>query len=92
MSSDRSITRELGVGEVITKTFNLYKFEFVKYFVLFLVVYAVYGAVLTAVQNTITTTPVPANATGRQIVDWFTANAGGLVGSGALRSLLFLVF
>ena len=38
MSSDRSITRELGVGEVITKTFNLYKFEFVKYFVLFLVV------------------------------------------------------
>ena len=43
-------------------------------------------------QNTITITPVPANATGRQIVDWFTANAGGLVGSGALRLLLFLVF
>ncbi len=92
MGSQEGVTKELGVGEVISKTFDLYKLEFVKYFILFLVLYAVYGAVLTAVQNAVVVQSVPTNANGTQIATWFRDNAGALLGSGLVRLLVLVVF
>lgn len=92
MASQERITRELSVGEVVSETLELYRREFVKYFVLFLVAYAVYGAALTAIKNVAAAPPLPPHTTGQQFVDWFRTNAGTFVASGVLRLLLLLVF
>jgi hypothetical protein len=49
--SEKGIKRELSLGEVISKTFELYRRDFVKYFVLFAVVEAVIGVVTAVAQR-----------------------------------------
>ena len=92
MSTDQGITRELGFGEVISKTFGLYRSRFASYFALFAVVYAIYGAVLTAVNDAVTIRLLPPGANATQVADWFRANAGPLVGSELARLLVLLAF
>lgn len=48
MSQGRSITQELGIGDVISKTFQLYRSQFVKYVILFAIIEAITGGITTA--------------------------------------------
>ena len=92
MASQQGVDRELSIGEVVSKTFELYRQEFVNYFVLFLVVEAIYGAVLTALRHSVVTPVPPANATYQQYSAWLSASAGPLITSVAISLLALLVF
>ena len=92
MTSEQGITKELTIGEVVTRTLELYRRDFTKYFVLFLIVEAIYGAALTGLHHVVTTPALPAHATGQQIASWFSTNGGALAASTAATLLVALVF
>ena len=79
MSSDQSITKELSLGEVVSKTFALYRRNFVKYFVLAAVVEAVIGIVTTLAYNAFPLPTLPAHATSQQALTWVTGFFGNLI-------------
>ncbi len=85
MASEQSIVSELSFGEVISRTFELYQRNFVKYFVLFLVVEAIIGVVDTLAYNAFPLPTLPPNPTTQQVLDW----APGFFG--ALASLLLVI-
>jgi len=96
MASQQGITRELGIGEVVSKTLELYQREFMKYFILFLIVEAIYGLVLTAVQHAIqqvaAAPALPANPTMQQVTNWLGTYIGPALATGAATLLIALVF
>jgi hypothetical protein len=53
MPEAQAITRELTIGEVISKTFDLYRRDFVKYLVVFLVVEVIIGILTTLVTRAV---------------------------------------
>ena len=63
MSNGQGITKELSLGEVVSKTFELYKRDFSKYVVLFVVVEAIIGVFTTLVQRAVILPIPPANVT-----------------------------
>ncbi len=79
MATERVVTQELGLGEVVSKTFDLYRRNFVKYFVLYLVVEAAIGAVSTVAYGYFVLPTLPPNPTQQQIVDWFPGYFGTLI-------------
>ena len=92
MSSDQGITRELSLGEVVSKTFELYRRGFVKYFILFVVVEAVIGAVTTVAYSSISIPALPTSPTPQQAASWFPGFLGAVVAIGAIVGLASLVF
>jgi zinc-ribbon domain len=71
VSSDQGIARELSLGEVVSKTFDLYRRNFAKYFVLYVVVEAVVGLVSTVAYGAFVLPALPTGATSQQVVNWF---------------------
>lgn len=92
VSSDQGITRELGIGEVISKTFELYRRNFAKYFVLFVVVEAIIGIVNTLAYNAFSLPVLPSNATPQQVLNWLPGYLGSLFELGAVIAVVSLVF
>ena len=93
MSSGRTVTQELGIGEVVSKTFDLYRRNFAKYFVLYVVVYAIIGVVSALATRAFVLPTLPANPTSQQVLNWvpgFFSTLFLLVGSIALVSLVFV--
>jgi len=79
VSSGTSITQELGLGDVISRTFELYRRNFAKYFVLFVVVEAIIGVVSTLARGAFPLPTLPANPTNQQVIDWAPGFFGTLV-------------
>ena len=78
MASDQGITGELSLGGVISKTFELYRRNFIKYFLLFVVVEAIIGVVETFAYSAFVLPVLPAHPTSQQIVNWFPGYVGTL--------------
>ena len=92
MTSEVGITRELSFGEVISKTFELCRRNFVKYTVLFLVVEAAIGLADVWAYGAFPLLAPPANATSQDIVNWapgFFTNLVYFVGVVGIVSLIF---
>ncbi len=90
---ERGIQRELSVGEVISKTFEIYRRDFAKYFVLFVVVEAIVGFVTALARRAFVLPTPPLNPTPQEALNWFSgfiASLVPLVGSIAIVSLVFL--
>src|SRR6266704_818717 len=73
MQPEQGISRELGLGEVISKTFEVYRRDFAKYFVLFAVVGVIVQAVTTLAQQAFVLPILPVNPTPQQFSTWFSA-------------------
>ncbi|OLE75801.1 hypothetical protein AUG19_04550 [archaeon 13_1_20CM_2_54_9] len=73
------IKRELNLDEVILKTFELYRRDFTKYFVLFAVVGVIIGVVTTLARQALVLPTLPPNSTPQQVFDWFPRFFGVLV-------------
>jgi hypothetical protein len=80
------------LGEVISKTFELYRRDFLKYLVLFAVVGAITGAVTAYARATFVLPPVPPNSTPSQILDWLPGFVSALVALAALIVTVNIVF
>jgi hypothetical protein len=89
MSEGQGITRELVVGEVVAKTFELYRRDFSRYLLLFLPVDAVIGVLEALARRAIVLpTAFPANATPQQAL---SSALGFLAAATELYVLLSLV-
>lgn len=79
MALQDGITRELSVGEVISKTFELYKNEFLNYLGLFAVVGVIIGILTTLIQRAIILpAPLPAGSTLQDFLNWAPGYYGSL--------------
>lgn len=93
MSDGQGITRELSLGEIVTKTFQLYRRGFVKYLTLFAVVEAIVGGLSTLVRRAIVVpASLPAGATLSQQLNWIPAFFGALIAMVALFGIIALAF
>ncbi len=92
MQPEQGIKRELSLGEVISKTFELYRRDFVKYFVLFAVVGVIIGVVTTLARNAFVLPTLPSNPTPQQFSDWFPRFFGALVPLVASIFIVTVVF
>src|SRR2546427_1013387 len=73
MQPEQGISRELGLGEVISKTFEVYRRDFAKYFVLFAVVGVIVQVVTPLAQQAFALPTLPVNPTPQQFSSWFSA-------------------
>src|SRR5467141_3763139 len=92
MQSEQRITRELSLGEVLSKTFELYRRDFAKYFVLFAVVGVIIGVVATLARQAFVLPTLPSNPTPQQITNWFPGFIGTLFLLIAVISIVTVVF
>lgn len=93
MSDDgQRITRELELGEVVSKTFELFRREFVKYVVLFLVVQAIEGVLDVLVRRTVSVPAVPSGASSAQVVSSSVGILGAEFSLIVLIGLVTLIF
>src|SRR2546422_7241927 len=88
MQPEQGISRELGLGEVISKTFEVYRRDFAKYFVLFAVVGVIVQVVTTLAQQAFVLPTLPVNPTPQQFSSWFSALFGPLF---LLIAVIFVV-
>lgn len=92
MTSGEGITKELSVGEIVSRTFELCRRNFVKYSILFLVVEVVIGLVNVWAYGAFSLPTLPANATSQDIANWapgFFTNLFYLIGVVGVVSLVF---
>ncbi|HZY93655.1 MAG TPA: hypothetical protein VFE98_02205 [Candidatus Bathyarchaeia archaeon] len=79
MRPEQGIERELSLGEIISKTFQVYRRDFIKYFLLFAMVGVIIGVVTTLAQNAFVLPTLPSNPTPQQFRDWFPGFLGAIV-------------
>jgi len=79
MQPEQGISRELGLGEVISKTFEVYRREFAKYFVLFAIVGVIVQVATTLAQQAFVLPNLPVNPTPQQFSAYFSALFGALL-------------
>lgn len=89
MSQGQRITKELSIGDVLSKTFQLYRSQFIKYVFLFAVVEAIIGGLTTAASYV---AKLPSSsAIGTSPSSAFSA-LGAAIELAALTSIITLVF
>src|SRR3989449_8922730 len=88
MQPEQGIGRELSLGEVISKTFEVYRRDFVKYFVLFAIVGVIVQVVTTLAQQAFVLPTLPLNPTPQQFSTWFSALFGAFF---LLIAVIFVV-
>src|SRR2546425_7111779 len=89
---EQGIKHELSLGEVIQKTFELYRRDFTKYFVLFAIVGAIIGVVMTIARQIFILPTLPSNPTPQQVYTWlpgFFATLIPLISSIVIVSIVF---
>jgi hypothetical protein len=92
MSGGQEITQELSLGDVVSKTFNLYRRDFSQYLVLFLVVEAIIGVFTTVVQHAIHLPVLVAGATTQQVLNWAPGFFGAFFALFGLIAIVTWVF
>jgi hypothetical protein len=78
LTSEERITRELSLGDVISKSFGLYRRDFLKYFLLFLVVDTVAGIAVALAVRGFNFATLPSNPTPEQLSSWWSSALGAL--------------
>src|SRR5213083_3335373 len=73
MQPEQGISRELGLGEVLSRTFEVYRRDFAKYFVLFAIVGVIVQVVTTLARQAFVLPTLPLNPTPQQFSSWFSA-------------------
>ena len=91
MSSEQAIARELTIGEVISKTFDFYRRDFVKYLVIFLIVEAIIGVLTTLATRAVVLPPLPPTATAQATLNWLPGFLSALFLLIALSVIISLV-
>ena len=79
MTMEQGIKRELSIGEVVSKSFDVYRRDFVKYFVLFAVVEVIIGVVTTLAQHAFVIPTLGSHPTSQEFFDWFPKFIGAVV-------------
>lgn len=92
MSGEQGIKQELSIGELVSKTFNLYRRDFTKYLVPFLVVEAVVGFLTTLVQRAIIVPAIPSNSTPQQLLNLLPGFFGAIAAIISLTAIVTWVF
>ena len=87
MPEAQGITRELTIGEVISKTFDLYRRDFLKYLVVFLIVESIIGIITTLVATVFFLPSLSANPA-PQTIGSLSGFIGGLFGLIVLSILI----
>lgn len=90
MTSQQGITRELSLGEVISKTFELYRSNIVNYVILFAVVELIYGVITTAISQSAIIPSLPTNPSSQQFAN-LSSYLGTLIAAVALIAVVALV-
>ena len=75
---EQGIRRELGLGEVISKTFELFRRDFAKYFALYAVVGIIVQVATVLAQQAFVVPMLPMNPTPQQVSNWFSGLFGAL--------------
>ena len=92
MLPEQGIKRELSLAEVFSKTFDLYRQAFTRYFVLFVVVGAIIGVVTAVSQHVFILPSLPSNPTPEQFFTWVPGFFGALGPLVALIGIVNVVF
>ena len=92
MPEVQGITRELTIGEMVSKTFDLYRVNFVKYLIVFLAVEIIIGVLTTLLRSAIVLPTLPASATSQDVLNWLPGFLTALFYLIALSSLISLAF
>jgi hypothetical protein len=92
MLPEQGINRELSLGEVLSKTFELYRRDFAKYFILFAVVGVIIGVVTTLARQAFVLPTLPSNPTPQQVTNWFPGFIGALFLLIAVISIVTVIF
>jgi hypothetical protein len=92
MAPEQGIARELSLGEVLSKTFELYRLDFTKYFVIFAVVEVIIGVVTALAQHAFVLPTLHSNPTSQQVFDWFPGFLGALIPLVAAIFIVSVVF
>ena len=79
MSMKERITQELSLSDVVSKTFELYRKDFWKYTILFLIVEAIVGVLTTIVRNAVILPKLAAGATAQEVFNWLPGFFGALI-------------
>jgi len=90
--SELGIKQELSLGEVISKTFEVYRRDFVKYFILFAVVEVIIGIVTALAQHAFVLPTLSTSSTSQQVSSSFSAFFGALIPLVASIFLVTVVF
>jgi hypothetical protein len=88
MQPEQGIGHELSLGEIISKTFEVYRRDFAKYFVLFGVVEVIITVVTTLARQAFVLPTLPPNPTPQQVMNWYPGLFGSLF---LLLASIFLV-
>jgi hypothetical protein len=88
MQPEQGIGHELSLGEIISKTFEVYRRDFAKYFVLFGVVEVIITVVTTLARQAFVLPTLPRNPTPQQVMNWYPGLFGSLF---LLLASIFLV-
>ncbi len=88
MQPEQGIKRELSLGEVISKTIEVYRKDFTKYFILFAIVEVIIGLATAYAQHAYALPVLPTNPTSAQVSSWFSSFLGTFV---ALVGIIFVV-
>src|SRR5260370_25191799 len=89
MQPEQGVSRELSFGEIFSKTFEVYRRYFAKYFVVFEMVGVIIQVVTTlAMQAFVRPAPLPLNPTPQQLSSYFSSLFEALF---LLLSVIFLV-
>lgn len=88
MQPEQGIGRELSLGEVFSKTFEVYRRDFAKYFVLFAVVGVIVQVVTTLAMQAFVRPTLPLNATPQQLSNYLAGLFGALF---LLLAVIFVV-
>jgi len=83
---EQAIKRELSLGEIISKTFEVYRRDFTKYFILFAGVEVIIAVVTALAQQAFVLPIRPPNSTPQQFLNWLPGFLG------ALFALVFSIF
>jgi len=78
MQPEEGINRELGLGEAISKTFQVFRQDFAKYFVLYAVVGIIVQVATTLAQQAFVVPMLPMNPTPQQVSNFFSGLFGAL--------------
>jgi hypothetical protein len=93
MSGGQEITQELSLGEVVSKTLELYRRDFSKYLILFIAVEVIIGVLNTLVRGAIVVPAVlPSSATPQEFLNWMPGFFGALIAQIALSAIITWIF
>ncbi len=92
LEPETGVQHELSIGDVISRTFALYRRNFAEYFLLFAVVGVISGSLTALGQHAFVVPVLPANPTTQQVLNWLPGFFGSEVPIILLSLLVGIVF